>query len=175
MRKITLRPASIEDRPTVYRWMARSDATAEMMGPPVFPDHPVPDFAEFCVDYDDAAFAPDGCFKMFIIGVDGKEVGVIHYWVQGRSAEVDMWIADRRYWGSGTGSRTLRRIAEDLAQEGHVDTLVIRPSARNKRAVAAYRKAGFEPYDPARHALPAKFVDEGLDYEDAVVLAMRLH
>ncbi len=174
MRDIKLRRAALRDRPKIYRWLARSDATAEMMGPPKFPDHPVPGFAEFCADYDDAAFSEDGCFQIFIISIDGQEAGSVQFRVQERGAELDIWIADRRHWGGGIGSETLRRLAAMLEKRGDVDTLVIRPSARNRRAVAAYKKAGFEEYSPDKHALPRIFVEEGLDYHDAVVLARRL-
>ena len=37
----TLRRARAEDRPQIYRWMAQSDATPEMLGPPTFPDYAV--------------------------------------------------------------------------------------------------------------------------------------
>ena len=174
MRKIELRRAEMQDRPNIYRWLAQSDATAEMMGPPTFPDHPVPSFEEFCDDYDETAFEEDGCFQIFIISVDGQEAGSAQFWIQERAAELDIWIADRRHWGGGIGSETLQQMAAILRERDDVDTLVIRPSARNQRAVAAYKRAGFEEYDPDKHLLPRKFVEEGLDYHDAVVLAWRL-
>ncbi|MCY3877583.1 MAG: GNAT family protein [Rhodobacteraceae bacterium] len=173
MSEISMRPAEFADRENVYNWLARSDATVEMMGPPTFPDHPVPGFAGFCADYDEEAFAPEGCFRIFVIRIDGEDAGVIQYWRQEQAAELDIWIGDRRHWGSGIGSGVLKQAARMLRDEG-VETLVIRPSARNERAVAAYRKAGFEDYDPAVHNLPRKFVEEGRDYEDAVTLAWRL-
>jgi uroporphyrinogen-III synthase len=51
-----------------------------------------------------------------------------------------------------------------------VECLIIRPSRRNERAIAAYRKAGFVPHDPLLHPLPAWVLTEELDYPDAVVL-----
>ncbi len=169
-----LRPATIEDRRRVYAWLAESDATAEMMGPPVFSDHPIPSYAEFCADYDEAAFEADGDFRIFIIVQNGEEVGVIHYWIQDGVAELDLWIGSRRNWGRGLGSRALREVCDQLERQKLAHALVIRPSARNERAVSAYKKAGFEDYEPNRHRLPAQFVTEGLDYRDAVVLARRL-
>lgn len=171
---VKLRPAREADRQKVYEWLARSDATAQMMGPPTFADHPVPSYDDFCDDYDKEAFAPEGNFRMFVICADDEEVGVVHYWLVDRIAELDLWIADRRHWNRGTGSTALSRVAEMLGNDELADQLIIRPSARNVRAIAAYRKAGFEDFDPDRHDLPLWCLKEGFDYEDAVVLVWPL-
>jgi hypothetical protein len=39
---ILLREAEETDRRQVYEWLALSDLTPSMMGPPAFPDHPIP-------------------------------------------------------------------------------------------------------------------------------------
>ncbi len=175
MQQISLQRALLADRPKIYRWLAQSDATREMMGPPDFSDHPVPDYAQFLADYDGTAFTEDSGFQIFKISVDGEEVGASQFWIQERAAELDIWIASRRHWGYGIGSETLRKLAGILRQRGDVDILVIRPSARNQRAIAAYKKAGFEDYDPQKHTLPRVFVKEGMDYADAIILAWNLH
>ncbi len=66
---VLLRPASLDDRRTVYEWLAASDATPMMMGPPQFPDHPIPTWQEFCADYSDRFFRPegDGFGRLFVI------------------------------------------------------------------------------------------------------------
>lgn len=173
MPAIQLRRAIKQDRQKIYRWLAQSDATAEMMGPPNFPDHPVPSYVEFCADYDDTAFqGADSEFQIFVISVDGEEVGVTQFWIKQGCAELDIWIARRRFWGIGVGSHVLRQLATIL--KGEVHTLVIRPSSRNQRAIAAYKKAGFEPYDPCIHYLPTYFLEDGFDYDDAVILVWPL-
>jgi hypothetical protein len=48
---VTLRPASEDDRRAVYQWLAQSDLTASMLGPPDFTDVPAPDWEQFCTDY----------------------------------------------------------------------------------------------------------------------------
>ena len=48
---VSLRPAVASDRRQVYEWLARSDVTPSMMGPPDYPDHPIPSWEEFCADY----------------------------------------------------------------------------------------------------------------------------
>jgi len=86
--KVELRPARKSDRGKIYDWLTQSDLTSSIMGPPDYPDHPVPSWDEFCKDYTLSFFNSSG---------DGK----------GRN-------------------------------------IIISPSARNKRAIAAYRKAGFK-------------------------------
>ncbi|MDE0112181.1 MAG: GNAT family protein [Albidovulum sp.] len=170
----SLRPATIEDRRRIFEWLAKSDATAQMMGPPDYPDFPVPDFDEFLEDYNDDAFSDSGDFRIFVIRSDGVDIGAISYWINGQVAEIDLWIGDRKNWGLGHGPRAMESIAGKLAELGKIDALIIRPSARNTRAISAYRKAGFLPYDHGSGNLPSWCSEEGFDYEDAVVLTRRL-
>ena len=167
---VKLRNAALADRRMIYDWLARSDATPEMLGPPTFPDAPVPDFEEFCADYDDEAFRDRGPFRLFVISVDDREIGAISYYLREDIAEIDLWIASASDWGRGYGPAAIRIAAEKLEQLGNVRQMIIRPSARNRRAVAGYRNAGFAPYDPAAHDLPGWCLSEGLDYSDAVLM-----
>ena len=171
---LKLRAASLEDRPAVYDMMARSDATAEMMGPPDYCDHPVPNRDEFCADYDEEAFSPEGDFRIFMMVAGCRDIGVIHYWLNGTVAEIDLWIAGRQDWGNGHGPSAIGLVKEKLTESTDAQAMIIRPSGRNRRAIAAYRKAGFEPHDPERHHLPDWCLTEGFDYEDAVVLVQDL-
>lgn len=175
MPRTTLRLARFEDREKIYRWLAESDATSEMMGPPKFADHPPPTYSEFCIDYDETAFIQGGNFQIYIICADGKEVGSAQYWIQGNGAELDIWIADRQYWGRGIGSTSLLKLVEKIKMRSQVEFLVIRPSARNHRAIAAYKKAGFEEFKPNIHKIPRIFEEEGFDYYDAVILVQPLN
>ena len=74
--KVALRPAVEADRTSVYAWLARSDLTPSMMGPPRFPDHPVPAWEEFCADYKPHYF--DGSLphagRCFIIVAGSEDV-----------------------------------------------------------------------------------------------------
>ena len=69
----------------------------------------------------------------------------------------------------------MEEIAGILDGRGGIDALIIRPSARNARAIGAYRKAGFMPYDRESGILPSWCIEEGFDYEDAVVLVKYLN
>ena len=167
---VNLRNAALADRRMIYDWLARSDATPEMLGPPTFSDAPVPDFAEFCADYDDDAFQDSGPFRLFVIAVDDREIGAISYYLREDIAEIDLWIGSASDWGRGYGPAAIRIAAEKLEQLGNVRQMIIRPSARNRRAVAGYRNAGFAPYDPGMHDVPGWCLSEGLDYSDAVLM-----
>ena len=136
---ISLRSAAHSDRKKIFRWLAKSDATPEMMGPPIFGDHPVPTFEEFCADYDETAYSNGGNLRLFVIVSGQREIGAISYFVRDQIAELDIWIGSRSDWGRGHGSRAIEIVAGLLKKRGDVSALVIRPSARNARAVAAFR------------------------------------
>ena len=49
--QVTLRPACESDRHAVYDWLAQSEITPSMMGPPTYTEAPIPTWEEFCADY----------------------------------------------------------------------------------------------------------------------------
>ena len=171
---VTLRQARLADRRRIYGWLAASDATPEMMGPPVFPDSPVPTYEEFCADYDESAYSELGDLQLFVICICGREIGAISYFIYEKIAEIDIWIGDRSDWGQGFGRRSIETIAEKLERRGSAKAMIIRPSARNRRAVAAYCKSGFELHDPQKHELPDWCLEKWLDYADSVVLVREI-
>lgn len=147
-----------------------------MMGPPQFPDHPIPTWGEFCADYADQFFRleGDGFGRLFVICAKQRDIGCISY--DGLDdwhgiAELDIWIASSVDWGHGWGSLAIRELSSRLLSYPTVGSLILRPSRRNSQAIAAYRKAGFVFYDAALHQLPESVLSTGLDYADSVVLA----
>ena len=171
---VSLRAAALSDRPKIFEWLAKSDATPEMLGPPTFPDAPVPDFDEFCADYDEEAFRGGGDFRLFVISAGAREIGALSYYIRDGIAELDLWIGSSSDWGHGYGSSALRMAAGMIERLESAAWMIIRPSARNPRAIAAYRKAGFAPHDLALHGVPDWCRTEGLDYADAVLLVQRV-
>ena len=167
---LQLKQATLADRGKIYQWLACSDATPEMLGPPTFPDAPVPTYEEFCEDYNDEAFQDFGNFRLFLILAEQVEIGAISYFIRDQVAELDLWIASKDNWNKRYGSTALKLAIERLNDEELLTTMLIRPSARNHRAVASYKKAGFEIYDQAKHQIPQWCLTENLDYDDAVVL-----
>jgi RimJ/RimL family protein N-acetyltransferase len=146
---VTLRNATPADRRAVFEWMAQSDLTASMMGPPEFAENPVPTWEQFLADYLPYFF--DGSEpelgRSFIIEHRGKAVGHVSYSQMDPSrsfAELDIWMRDSSCCGRGHGRDALVQLSEHLHSTFGVRELILRPSARNIRAVRAYAAAGFE-------------------------------
>jgi diamine N-acetyltransferase len=168
-------PASLKDRPKTYQWLTASDATPYMMGTPNFPDHPIPSWEDFCQDYRESFFTADGdgYGRVFLINPEGEDIGCISYdglkeW--SGIAEIDIWIASSHNWGKGYGQRAIRELCDLLFSHWEVKVIMIRPSQRNKRAIAVYEKAGFRDLSQTNLVLPTAITDEGLDFQDAIVL-----
>ena len=175
---VVLRPARQGDREKVYEWLCRSDVTASVMGPPTYPEHPVPTWEEVCEGYPDSFFtaAGDGAGRVFLVLVDGEEVGTVGYDLLDRQkdrAVLDIWMRGERFCGRGFGHRALEALIRHLHATYGIGTFIISPSARNERAVAAYRKAGFEPEGLIdRQAQEAAF---GLsEYDDTALRVRRI-
>lgn len=174
---VTLRPARASDKRRVYEWLAQSDVTAAMMGPPNYADLPIPTWQEFCADYlphyfDDSAPLSG---RFFMIIADGQKVGAVCYNAideQRRSTELDVWLRSEADCGRGDGSSALQALCAHLHEAYTVEEFIIRPSKRNRRAIAAYQRAGFEllSLTPAEER---KRFGKG-DYEDSVVLLKRI-
>jgi diamine N-acetyltransferase len=174
---IDLRPATEHDRLAIYQWLAESDLTPAMLGPPDFADAPVPSWEEFCKDYGhhflDGTKPHVG--QSFIIEADGRSVGHINYdgldFSRGL-AELDIWLCSEQVCGRGYGSDALKVMTEYLHKTFGVTEFILRPSQRNQRAIGAYSKAGFELL-PLTNKQQAEIYGPG-DYNDTVVLQRRL-
>jgi diamine N-acetyltransferase len=139
-----------------------------MLGLPLFPDNPVPSWEEFVEDY--ASFYFDGTQpgrgRCFIIEVQHQPVGQINYDIispAGPTIELDIWLSGSAFSRKGYGPDAINTLCAYLWQAFGRPTFVIAPSARNSRAVKAYRKAGFV----STSQLPPGFIP---DYDDAVVM-----
>lgn len=155
-RNILLRPATLADRELIYQWAAHSDITRSMTGPPLFPDHAVPSFTEFCADHTPHFFdgsAPE-LGRCYIILHAGEPVGQVYYndifeYEGKKRVELDIWMRAEQYCGRGFGSDALLTLCEYVSRRFGVQEFMVQPSARNPRAIRAYEKIGFE-----RLALP---------------------
>ena len=167
-----LREATEADRQIVFEWLAHSDLTPSIMGLPRFPDHPIPTWEEFCADYrphyfDDSQQDEGRCF---IIVTGETDIGVVCYNTlrTDRTTDVDIWLRSEADCGKGAGSDALRTLTDYLSREFGVTRVVISPSARNHRAIAAYKKAGFQLVPEEMYHQFVK--PEEMEYEDNVVL-----
>ena len=174
---VHLRKAEEADRWSVYQWLANSDLTPSMMGPPHYPDHPVPTWEAFCEDYrphyfDDSDLARGRCF---IITVEGIDLGVVCYNAidsVNKRTDVDIWLRCEKDCGQGYGPQALVKLCDHLQACFGIGSISVSPSQRNSRAIAAYQKAGFKqvpPEDLVRHIDP-----RDLEYKDNIVLVKHL-
>jgi diamine N-acetyltransferase len=159
----------MDDRRSTYEWMAESDSTQAMMGLPLYPDAPADTWEEFIEDYEEYFFdgsAPEKG-RSYVIEVDGESIGHTNYYVLSPGvAELDIWLAGENLTGKGYGSEALVVLVDHLHVELGYHTFVIRPSARNPRAVRAYEKAGFEIVDMSLEEQTDAWGEP--DYDDAV-------
>ena len=171
--KITLREATEADRRSVFEWLAHSDLTPSMMGPPQFPERSIPTWEEFCADYGPHYFddSPPYHGRCFIILVDGAAVGVIcHNELRPNgTTDMDIWLKSEAECGKGSGTDALRTLADYLHHPFGITRIAISPSRRNVRAIAAYKKAGFQLVSEETHCQFIK--PEEMEYPDNVVLA----
>jgi len=147
--KIELKPAQESDRENIYTWLAQSDLTSSMMGPPYYPDHPIPSWEDFCRDYAPLFFNDSGNEKCrhYIITANNEDVGTVGYDLLDKNKDrvvLDIWMKSEAYCGHGYGSDALNALCNYIHKEYGITNFIISPSARNKRAIAAYKKAGFE-------------------------------
>ncbi len=145
---LTIRYATLADKQAVYEWLCCSDTTSLHLGPPDYPESPVPTSEEFARDFEDFYFQSEGRHQgsVMIIERTGEPIGCLCYacfHLQPRAAELDIWLKERRLCGHGLGAEALRLLVEHLRRELGITRFLIRPSARNTRALRAYAKAGF--------------------------------
>jgi diamine N-acetyltransferase len=176
--RIELRPAQESDRKKIYIWLTQSDLAPSVMGPPYYPDHPIPSWEEFCKDYPLSIFNPsgDGIGRNYIIVVNGEEIGTIGYDLLDKNKNrvvFDIWMSAEKYCGHGYGSEALDTLCKYIHKTYSITNFIISPSARNKRAIAAYKKAGFEVIKTLTKEEQEK--EFGLaEYDDNVLMIKRL-
>jgi diamine N-acetyltransferase len=145
------------------------------MGPPNFTENLVPTWEEFCEDYQPLFFGgsrPERGRSFIIERRDtGEALGHISYDCHGdrpHFAELDMWMRDSTCCGQGFGSEALRALSDHLHEAFGVREMILRPSARNVRAIRSYETAGFTRLDLSQ-ADQARRYGPG-EYRDTVVM-----
>lgn len=81
-----------------------------------------------------------------MIVLNGEEIGIVGYDLLDKQRDrvfLDIWMRSERYCGRGYGGDALNTLCDYIHKTYGICTFIISPSARNKRAVAAYQKAGF--------------------------------
>jgi aminoglycoside 6'-N-acetyltransferase len=139
------RPVTTADLPIIAAWLAEphlaawwGDVDAEI--------------AEIAAHIGSVSVAP------FIIELDGTPIGYLQSYDPHRedghpyqdqplgTLGVDLSIGPPERLGQGHGSASLRQFVDELFERG-VRRVVIDPDPANARAIRAYEKAGFRPFD----------------------------
>jgi RimJ/RimL family protein N-acetyltransferase len=170
---ISLRPATMDDRLSVYQWLTQSDLTSLMLGPPNFYDHPIPTWEEFTDDYKDYFFDGSAPYRgrCFIIEHNTIAVGQINYndiHLDDQSTELDIWLSAKKHTSKGYGTDALETLCNHLHESMGCTNFILAPSKRNIWALKAYLKAGFQPSDKR----PVGFIP---DYHDTVLMIKTMH
>lgn len=171
-KKINLRPAKPYDKRKIYEWLACSNLTGRMMGPPNFPDHPIPSWEEFQDDYHDYFFngSQPERGRCFVIELEDASIGQINHdkiYTETKSTELDIWLADKKYTGQGYGTEAIILLGDYLHSNFDCLKFIIAPSKRNKIAIRSYQKAGFE-------IVPHQGPIENADYTDIILMTKEI-
>jgi diamine N-acetyltransferase len=144
-----------------------------MAGPPLYPEVPVPTWKDFCADYVESFF--DGSRPheggSFIIEHQGRPVGHISYdcrHLTPGQAELDIWMCDVSCCGKGFGNSAINALCNYLHSTIGVREVIMRPSARNLRAVAAYKRAGFRVLNLPSVEVANRYGPS--EYDDTVIM-----
>jgi aminoglycoside 6'-N-acetyltransferase len=148
--RLTLRPATLADVPTLDRWDRDPNVIAASSDDPdalkAFGDLYWPE--ELAMQSD--------VYEYFIAELDGRPIGAMqiidphleptHYWgeIEPNLRAMDIWIGDPADRGQGHGAEMMRLALERCFADPRVTAIVIDPLARNTRAHQFYRRLGFE-------------------------------
>jgi RimJ/RimL family protein N-acetyltransferase len=153
-RRVLLQPVTPEDERHILHWLLRSDVTPSLLGPPLFPERPVPppedSSQRFDPHYLDGTAPHLG--RCFLILVDGEPVGQVTYndimkWDGRTRVELDIWMRSEASCGKGYGPDAIDALCRHLHERFGVEEFMVQPSARNPRAIHAYEKVGFRRLD----------------------------
>ena len=156
--KVSLRPMTVDEIPTFYKWVTQSDGAPFWYGEPY--GDPIPTYEKFLEEWNKYYFDGNQPEKgrCFVILVGDRKIGQINYNEINRennSVELDIIIALAEDKGKGYGSDALTTLAEYLFKNMAIETCEIIPIAENKRAISAYKKAGFKTVK--------KYVKDGME------------
>ena len=146
---ISIRHAVLDEKYKTFEWLCLSDTTAMHMGPPDFPDIPVPDWQQFRNDFEDFYYEKDKRTQgaVMIITKGNEEIGCLCYacfHLKPQCTELDIWMKSKAYCGKGYGSFALKMLVDYLHTNFSVANFIIRPAEKNHRAIRAYEKIGFK-------------------------------
>ena len=148
---VSLRPLTPDDKETFYLWATASDATPFWYGE-LYND-PIPDREKIFEDWKDFYFDGSQPLKgrayAIIVNESNKEIGEINYQkdeeqVDKNAYEFDILIASEADQNEGYGSHAIKLLTAYLTEHLNLSNFSIYAHTLNKRAINAYKKAGFQ-------------------------------
>ena len=144
---VLLRPMTLRERQLFYRWATSSDATPFWYGE-LYGDE-VPSYVVFKHEWPNYYFDGSQLNKgrAFLIMLDQTRIGQINYneiEERDHSVELDILIAEEKYYGRGYGTDAIRTLTSYLFREMKVRRCRIEVVSKNPRAIRAYEKAGLK-------------------------------
>ncbi|MGC4846075.1 GNAT family N-acetyltransferase [Micromonospora sp. DT15] len=134
-RAVTLRPATVDDVPTLAAIRADPEVRRWWRGGDDLADSVRADLA-------------DDDLHVYAIEHDGRVVGAIQWYAEAdpdyRHASLDVFL-DPAERGAGLGGDAIRTLARHLIDEYGHHRFTIDPAAANSAAIRAYAKVGFRP------------------------------
>ena len=142
MTAYAFRPMSVDDLPTIKRWLETPHVSEWWHDPSeqfelVSGDLDHPDMAQFIVAADGREFAYLQCYNL---SAWNTGFGLQPKGTRG----LDQFIGEADLIGHGHGSGFVRAFADSLLASG-TPRVVTDPDPANARAIKAYEKAGFRP------------------------------
>ena len=111
-----------------------------------------------------------------MILVNDEEVGTVGYDLLDQTKNkvvLDIWMRSEKDCGQGFGSQALNTLCQIIHEKFGITNFIISPSARNKRAVAAYKKAGFRYIKILNRKEQMKLFGQA-EYNDNILMIKRL-
>jgi len=163
--KVRLRPIRIEDSPLLFDWINSRDVVILNSGFKPTSEFEHNEWMESILTQ---------CDDLVIFAIEelsaGETIGtckLININWKHKSAELQIRIGDKKYWGKGYGTESIELLCDFGYKDFNLNRIFLHVWEGNKRAIAAYKKVGFEVEGKMREAA---FI-EG-KYENVVLMSI---
>ncbi|WP_286923129.1 MULTISPECIES: GNAT family N-acetyltransferase [Lysinibacillus] len=150
--RVRLRKMTKEDTELYHQW--RNDVEVMHSTNPSLDVYPIDETKEFV----DHVILGSHTAKSYIILTKGNEipigiVSLINIDYKNRNAECIIDIGEKKYWGKGFGSESLRLLLHYAFYEMNLHRVYLKVFSFNDRAIHLYNKIGFQQEGNSRQSL----------------------
>lgn len=143
--RVTLRPMVAADAALLSRWFSDEEFQRHQWGA-WSGSMSLEGAREFWTRFQPADPASPDC-ALFAIEHESLPIGFANYRrlnLKHANADIGVGIGERRLWGKGLGSEAVRLLRDHLLGARGLHRIRLHVAATNDRAIAAYKKCGFE-------------------------------